>query len=360
MPATDLVDLARQTMTLCNICGYCHGYCLVFDQARDRFSLAEGDLTYLANLCHDCRACHDACQYAPPHLFQTDVPATLGALRTFSYQLYGWPTGIARFFRGRSYAGLGIVCLAMLVALLAMHIPRHATPGTPGDQPSFYGTIPLPIMMLVGALPMFWSVTAIAISFAAYWRDIAPADPRPYTARLLLAALADMLLLRHWGQQSHGCPDHTGRMTKQRKYLHWSLVSGLLCCGLATIAAAFYHHILQLTAPYALTSVPVLLGVIGGSAILVGASGMVVVDLRGGTRIVRDRSLAPSLLLVAATGLVLLALRGTSALALLLHLHLGAVTGFVLTLPYGHFLHGPFRGAALLRAALERRIPIAT
>lgn len=359
MPAVDLLDRARQAMFRCNLCGYCSGYCIVFDQARDRFSLTNGDLTHLANLCHDCRACHNGCQYAPPHVFQIDVPVALGALRTYSYYQYGWPRPIAELFRDRPYAGLRIVCLAMLAALLAILIPRAQLSGDAGNQLSFYGIIPLHVMMLIGSLPMLWSVVAITISIRKYWRDIAPTVTRPYMGPQLLAVAADLLLLRHWGKESRGCPDHTGRMTMLRKYLHWILVYGLAFCGLATIAAAGYHHILDLTAPYALTSAPVLLGMSGGSAIIIGASGLMIHDIRGGTRFTRDRSLAPSLLIVAATGLSLLAFRDTPVLALLLHIHLGAVSGFFLTLPYGHFLHAPFRGAALLRTALEHRMPIA-
>ena len=38
-------------------------------------------------------------------------------------------------------------------------------------------------------------------------------------------------------------------------------------------------------------------------------------------------------------------------------LHLGAVMALFLTLPYGKFAHGIFRGAALLKWSIERRQP---
>ena len=46
-----------------------------------------------------------------------------------------------------------------------------------------------------------------------------------------------------------------------------------------------------------------------------------------------------------------------AVLTLLLCLHLGAVMALFATLPYGKFAHGIFRTAALLRHAVEKRLP---
>ena len=45
-------------------------------------------------------------------------------------------------------------------------------------------------------------------------------------------------------------------------------------------------------------------------------------------------------------------------MGLLLMSHLGATVGFLASLPYGKFTHGPFRAAALLRAVMERQTPV--
>jgi citrate/tricarballylate utilization protein len=50
-------------------------------------------------------------------------------------------------------------------------------------------------------------------------------------------------------------------------------------------------------------------------------------------------------------------LRTTAAMPLLLCLHLGAVMALFATLPYGKFAHAVYRGAALLKWAVERRRP---
>jgi citrate/tricarballylate utilization protein len=61
------------------------------------------------------------------------------------------------------------------------------------------------------------------------------------------------------------------------------------------------------------------------------------------------------LLMTGLTGLGLLALRSTPAMGILLAIHLGIVLGLFLTLPYGKFVHGLYRFAALVRYARERR-----
>jgi len=82
-----------------------------------------------------------------------------------------------------------------------------------------------------------------------------------------------------------------------------------------------------------------------------------------------DDAFTAMLFLTALTGLALLALRETPAMGVLLALHLGVVFAFFVTMPYGKFVHGIHRFAALLRAARERRavsvggdkrVPVAT
>ena len=59
------------------------------------------------------------------------------------------------------------------------------------------------------------------------------------------------------------------------------------------------------------------------------------------------------LLLTSLTGLLLL--RETAAMGITLVVHLGVVMGLFLTLPYGKFVHGLYRFAALIRFAREER-----
>ncbi len=63
------------------------------------------------------------------------------------------------------------------------------------------------------------------------------------------------------------------------------------------------------------------------------------------------------LLLTGATGLLLLAFRETRVMGTLLAVHLGMVLALFVTMPYGKFVHGLYRLAALARFHLERRRP---
>ena len=60
------------------------------------------------------------------------------------------------------------------------------------------------------------------------------------------------------------------------------------------------------------------------------------------------------LALVAGTGLLLLGLRATAAMGVLLDVHLATVAVLFVTMPYGKFVHGIYRFAALVRYARER------
>ena len=60
------------------------------------------------------------------------------------------------------------------------------------------------------------------------------------------------------------------------------------------------------------------------------------------------------LFLTALSGLLLLIFRETSAMGLLLAIHIGIVGGLFLMMPYGKFVHGFYRYAALVKNAIEQ------
>jgi citrate/tricarballylate utilization protein len=127
--------------------------------------------------------------------------------------------------------------------------------------------------------------------------------------------------------------------------------------------ATLYHYLFGWEAPYGFGSLPKLLGMSGGIALLVGTAGLFLLNLRrhplqGDTaQRPMDRGFIALLFLTAGSGLALMLSRGTAALPLALCIHLGAVMALFLTLPYGKFAHGIFRSAALLKWAIEKRQP---
>src|ERR671926_87308 len=95
----DLIRHGGHVMTVCNACRYCEQFCPVFPALEQQRTFGATELTYLANLCHNCGECLYACQYAPPHEFGIDVPRTLARLRVRSYEAYCWPAFLGTAFR---------------------------------------------------------------------------------------------------------------------------------------------------------------------------------------------------------------------------------------------------------------------
>ena len=136
-----------------------------------------------------------------------------------------------------------------------------------------------------------------------------------------------------------------------------------MLCFASTCVATLYHYLLRIEAPYALSSLPVLLGIAGGVGLLAGPTGLFWLNIKrhpqhgDSAQKPMDRGFIALLLLTSASGLALLMLRDTSMMALLLAIHLGIVMALFLTLPYGKFAHGIYRSAALLKWAVEKRQP---
>src|ERR1700750_1367827 len=54
MHGTRILEETDRLMTVCNSCRYCEGLCAVFPAMEMRRAFSDGDLDYLANLCHGC------------------------------------------------------------------------------------------------------------------------------------------------------------------------------------------------------------------------------------------------------------------------------------------------------------------
>jgi citrate/tricarballylate utilization protein len=165
------------------------------------------------------------------------------------------------------------------------------------------------------------------------------------------------------GGHGQGCNESDDEFTLWRRRFHHFTFYGFMLCFAATCVATLYHYLFRWDAPYALTSLPVLLGTTGGIGLLIGPAGLLWLNVRrnpergDSTQNAMDRGFIVLLLLTSLTGIALLVWRDTGAMALLLAVHLGVVMALFLTLPYGKFAHGVFRTAALLKWAIEKRQP---
>jgi len=346
-------------MAVCNACRYCEQYCPVFKAMEERPSFASADLNYLANLCHNCGECLYSCQYAPPHEFAINVPKTLARVRVRSYEEYAWPAPLGAAFRHHSVSAALLLAAALIGVLLAAARAFNGSAVTsPGAPVDFYAVVPHATMIaLFGAVGMF-VVLALSIGMRRYWRDIQSSGSRPLGAQPNpgrgLRALRDVLTLRHSRTSGEDCATAEEVRTPWRRRFHHATFYGFASCAASTSVAAVYHG-LGWPAPYGYASAPVILGIIGGVGLVVGPIGLLL-QRPGRDRALSDaaqerldRSFLVLLLLTGANGLLLLGLRHQAAMGLLLIIHLGFVLALFLTLPYGKFVHGLYRAAALLK-----------
>jgi citrate/tricarballylate utilization protein len=361
-PAETLRE-ADRIMTICNACRYCEGLCAVFPAMEMRRTFTAGDLNYLANLCHQCGACYYDCQYAPPHEFAVNVPETFARLRIETYMAYAWPRALSGVFErnGLAIALLTAICLTgFLIGFVAatdasVLFGRHAGPG------AFYALMPHNAMAALFGAVAIYVIVALSLSLRAFWMDAQGSGSVPADATALWHASSDAGRLRYLEGGAGGCMDEDERPHDTRRFYHHLTFYGFLLCFAATVVATLMHYALGWQAPYAWYSAPVLLGTIGGMGLLVGPAGLLAAKWRrdpaltAGDRFGMDAAFLVMLFLTSLTGLLLLGLRETGAMGVLLAVHLGVVFALFLSMPYGKFVHGLYRFAALVKFAAERR-----
>ena len=360
-------------MVICNACRYCEGYCAVFRAMERRIAFPPGDLSYLANLCHNCGECLYACQYAPPHEFGVNVPRTLAQLRLQSYELYAWPASLSRAFRKNSVATSLALCAGMIGVILLLTLAAGDARGS-GAAGDFYSVLPHDAMVLVFGGVFSFALVALAIGVIRFQRDMSSvgspgslaSSPRLQRAsrgiRPTYEAVRDVLTLRYLHGHGRDCT-FAGEEARSpwRRWFHHCTFYGFLLCFAATSVAAVYHW-LGWPAPYPYLSVPVLLGSAGGVGLVVGPAGLYWLGRTRDSATADpeqrplDRGLVLLLMLSSFTGLGLLAFRHADAMPLLLIVHLGVVLALFVTLPYGKFVHGLYRAAALVQFRSESDI----
>lgn len=348
-----IMEASRQ-VTICNACRYCEGYCSVFPALQEHRVFTGGDITQLANLCHNCRACHHACQYSSPHEFNINIPQALARVRVESWERYSWPQPVARAFQryGTSIGLALVITLALFFVLLKG--------GEQARAGSFYDYLSHQKMLWLFTPAFVLPLLSIAMALHHYWRDV---GGKPVRWRHLRHAFYHALRLDNLaGGQGQGCNYERGdRYSNARRWAHQCTVAGFLLCFASTISGTLMHYFLNMPAPYTWYALPKLLGVPGGVLLTIGCAALASLKLRADKKLgaphVWGAEMAFVLLLglTGFSGLVLYATTGSTLVRPALAIHLAFVIVLFLLLPYSKMVHGFFRLAALIKDAQSPR-----
>lgn len=362
MLSPDLLSDARRQLEICNACRYCEGVCAVFPALERRRTFGEGDVAHLANLCHDCRACLYVCPFAPPHEFGVNIPMLMADVRLRTYEHHATPRRLHALL-GRSGPGIVFTLLVCLIVVFAASMLGVAGPllverTGPG---SFYEVIPWFWMFLPATLVTIFGIVVAVIGMVRFWRQTNPVRGSSVTRGLIVRAAWDAATLRYLSGGGPGCNYPDEAPSQARSWAHHLVFWGFISAFISTTTAFVYQEIFGLLPPYALLSLPVVFGVVGGIGMIAGGLGLIALKMRSDrapasrAMLALDAAFLVILLLVNSTGMLLLGLRSTSAMPIVLDIHLAAVLAFFITAPYGKMIHAVYRYAALVRNRLEER-----
>lgn len=290
-------------------------------------------------------------------------------MRAESYSAFAWPAFGAAIF-ARNGLAVGLIAAAsvalFLIGFVALRDPKALSNPHAGD---FYALMPHDAMAGLFGAVFVYALAALGIGMARFWRAAGPLLPsrsspatgRTQAPRAFWQAVKDAGRLRYLDGGGDGCFTGERRPDRRRLYHHLTFY-GFLACFAATSVATLYHYVLGREAPYPWYDLPVVLGTVGGIGLVAGPIGLFASRRARDPALDADRlpgledAFIAMLALTSLTGLALLILRDTPAMAVTLAVHLGFVFAFFLTMPYGKFVHGIYRFAALMRYARERQV----
>ena len=355
---------ARRIMQICNACRYCEGFCSVFPAMTKHRHFSDQTLDYLANLCHNCRGCYYACQYAEPHEFNVNVPKTFNDLRRDSWREHAWPGFLARAFDKNGLV-ISLLCVLAMVAVFIGAALLNDAAGFFKAYPdgNFKAVISHGAMVAVAGPTFIFSIVAMLIGGWSFWRSTADMgktfDGAGNSLSKVFSGIGDGLSLKNLGGAGHGCNDGDERFSIKRRYLHHATFYGFMLCFAATSTGTIYHYVFGWEAPHDYFSLPVMFGTVGGVLLCVGTAGQYLMKLKTEPSISSpdlwgmEAGFIALLFFTSLTGLLLLGLRETGAMGVILVVHLGFVLTLFLVLPYSKMVHGLYRLLALVRYRLN-------
>jgi citrate/tricarballylate utilization protein len=214
-----------------------------------RRSFSDGDLNYLANLCHACGACYTDCQFSPPHEFDVNVPKTFAIARAESYAAYAWPQAFSGAF-ARNGLAISIIAALSVAAFIfgfaacndrqsvriAPGQARFTSDAAQGDGGAVRGGVPVRDPGLV-------------LGVRAFWRDIGEPIGMLTDPGSLWQAMKDAGRLRYLDGGGAGCVNEDERPSDLRKIYHHFTFYGFLLCFASTVVATLYHYLFAREAP---------------------------------------------------------------------------------------------------------------
>ena len=352
--STEELSEARRQIEICNACRYCEGYCAVFPAITRKRIFNDGDVTQLANLCHNCRGCHYACQYSEPHEFKINIPQALGQVRVQSWQRFVPLRSLSTLFHKHGVALSISACLAFAFIFWVIITVQ------PDSGDGFYAALAHATMISIFIPAFIAPLLIVGIALRRYWLAVGGQRLHLHDISAALKATANMKNLS--GGQGQGCNFEQGdKFSNKRRWYHQATFFGFLLCFASTISGTILHYLADMPAPYPLWSIPKLLGVPGGVLLVIGCAGLACLKCKADPELDAqgvwgaDMAFIVLLGLTGASGLILYIMTGTQAVPALLALHLGIVLAFFITTPFSKMVHGFFRLAALLRDAQQQR-----
>ncbi|MGI9378796.1 MAG: tricarballylate utilization 4Fe-4S protein TcuB [Methyloligellaceae bacterium] len=340
---------AKRQIEICNACRYCEGYCSVFPAINIAESFDKSSVTFLANLCHNCRGCYYACQFTPPHEFAINLPGILAERRQESWHEFAWPRGFAQLFHrsGMAIALMVTVSAALIIWLINLLPELEKAEG-------FYRLLSHQTMILIFIPAFLLPIFALVKSTRKFWSSINGAPIKIAHIRTTLTSALTMKNLS--GGHGEGCNfEDEDRFSMARTHAHHAVLIGFTLCFLSTSVATVLHYFFNSPAPYDLFSLPKLFGIPGGILLSLGSAYLAYLktkadpDLSDRKAWGGEMAFIVLLFLVSTSGLILYVLGGTDWLPELLAFHLGCVLALFLLTPYTKMVHGIYRVAALLR-----------
>ncbi|MCL6631834.1 MAG: tricarballylate utilization 4Fe-4S protein TcuB [Alicyclobacillus herbarius] len=358
MSLNKLMDDGKRQMQVCNACRYCEGYCAVWRAIEWRRNFTDKDMSYLANLCHDCKECVFACPFTTPHQFGINPPKLFGSLREELYKKYAWPSGLGKAL-GDKKSNFWIIAVIGFILLVAIVLGMNGAAGLfrrHVGTGAFYKVLSEVFLEIAfGALGL-WFVGGWIIGAVRFWNDIKSPMSERVLARDIRKATADALKLRYLGREAT-----EEELAGHRKWLHQFVLYGFVLDFASTTLGAFYSHVLHIQAPYPIYNPVVILGILGGIGIIIGTSGFLYVKSKSDRSVSDEKArrsgnaFSISLLMIAVTGMLVLLFRDTAAMGIILVIHLSSVASLFFTAPYSKFVHFVYRYMALIRYAQEER-----